>query len=801
MKISFNWLQEFVDIDVEPEKLAELLTLRGLEVGDLYPIGKGLNQIIAGKVINIKKHANSKHLYVCDVDTGKQIIPVVCGAPNLKEGMIVPTALPETELPDGSIIKQAKIRGEISKGVLLAEDELGLTEDHSGIMELPSNSIPGTPINTILPLEDWILDIELTPNRGDCASVLGIAREVSAITGNVLRIPDIFYKETQIEANKLTSIEIEEPDKCRRYAAGIIQDIVIKPSPFWMRYRLHMAGIRAINNIVDITNYVMLEMGQPLHAFDLNRLRGPSIRVRSAKEGERFTTLDGETHELKNDILLICDAERPVALAGIMGGLNSEIFEGTTNVLLEAAFFDPITIRRGSKLLGISTEASYRFERGVDIEGVTKALKRAIKFMVELADGKAARGIIDNYPKPYKTIPILIHIDKANRFLGTKIEKSQIKSYLKALYMQIKDIDENCLEVIPPSFRTDINREVDLFEEIARLNGYERIPVTLPYIRPSEYKESKELKIEENIKNIMVGMGFSEIITYSFISPEYVTKIGIPGDFIQLMNPLTIDQSVMRTSLVPGILETIKNNINYGEYNLKLFELGKIFIKDKNNKETQITEKLLLVAGISGLYNQKSWFSSERKADFFDIKGAAETLLKSLSSKEFSVKKIKDMPSWYDKSEYAAIYSNSHILGHIGKIAHKVLSQIDIEEDVYIMELDIEKLLYYFIEPKKFKPFSKYPAVYRDISILVRKEVESKKIEEIIKKTGGNIVESVYLFDIFEGGKINPSEKALGFRIWFRSMKGTLEKKEVDNIYDKIIKEIMKETGGKLREA
>jgi len=796
MKVVFSWLKEFVDIDIEPEKLAELLTLKGLEVGECYPTGTGLNEIVAGKILDINKHPNADRLYICDVDTGEKTISVICSAPNLKKGMIAPVALPGVKLPNGVKIKKAKIKGVESEGVLLAEDELGLTDDHSGIMELPSDVSPGTPINQALPIEDWVLDVEITPNRGDCASIIGIAREVSAITGNPLKMPVISYPETEEKAEDIGSVVIKEPDKCKRYSAGIIKDVQIKPSPFWMRYRLYLSGIRAINNIVDITNYVMLEMGQPLHAFDLNRLKGPKIVVRCAERDEEFTTLDGVTHKLFPEILLICDAERPVALAGIMGGLNSEIEEDTKDVFLEAAFFDPITIRRGAKLLGISTEASYRFERGVDIEGVVRGLKRAIYLMYKLAAGKPAKGVIDNYPRPYKPTSILLDPEKANRFLGTELSKEEIKTYLGALHMKVREENKGKLEVIPPSFRMDISREVDLFEEIARLNGYENIPTTLPYIRPSEEEEAVELEIEQKLKEIMVGMGYTEIITYSFISPEHKKLIGIPGDFIKIINPLTKDQSVMRTSLVPGMLETIKTNINYGEPNLRLFEIGKLFL----NNEGGVKEKLSLCAGITGLYEKKTWYSKERKADFYDIKGAAETLLKSISPKSFSFK--RDVPpSWYEEEEFCVVESQGKRLGQMGKVAEKVLSALDIEQDIYLMEIDLDSVVNYFLEPTRFKPFSRFPAVYRDISVIVKKEVESRQIEEIIKEIGGDIVESVHLFDLYEGGKIDPSEKALGFRIWFRSMKGTLEKKEVDKIYERMIKEILEKTKGRLREA
>ena len=797
MRIVYSWLKELVDIDIEPERLAEMLTLKGLEVSECYPVGNGLDQVITGKIVEMKRHPNADRLYICQVDTGKEIVQVVSSAPNLREGIVSPIALPGTRLPNGMKIKKAKLKGIESNGVLLAEDELGLTDDHTGVMELPSEIPIGIPIRDVIPVEDWVLDIEITPNRGDCASVLGIAREVSAITGVPVKMPKMEYEEMDEEASSFAGVEIKEPDKCRRYCAGIIRDVQIRPSPFWMRYRLYLSGIRSINNIVDITNYVMLEMGQPLHAFDMDRLKGPKIIVRCAEKDEEFTTLDGVTHRLSPEILLICDAERPVALAGIMGGLNSEIEEDTKNVLLEAAFFDPITIRRGTKRLGISTEASYRFERGVDIEGVKKGLKRAVCLIWLLSGGRVAKGIIDNYPRPYKPVNIIMSIKKANRFLGTDLKKEKIKEYLNALQMRVEDIDEDRIQVIPPSFRMDITREADLFEEVARIDGYENIPTTLPYIRPSEKDEAEEIRFEQKIKEIMVGMGFTEIITYSFISPESKAQIGISGEFIKLINPLTIDQSVMRTSLVPGMLETIKTNINYGEYDLRLFEMGKVFIKKGDN---EIEERSFLCAGMTGLAQKKSWYSQERKVDFYDIKGASETLLIDLSQREFLFKRDGYIP-WYEEEEFAVIYSGNKKIGYVGKLNEDVLKKLDIEQPVYLMEIDLRILKEEFIEEKRFRPFSRFPAVYRDISIVVKKEVESRSIEEIIKKTGGELVESVHLFDVYEGKKIADTEKALGFRIWFRSMKGTLEKKEVDELYERIIKAIAEKTGARLREA
>ncbi|MBW2217813.1 MAG: phenylalanine--tRNA ligase subunit beta, partial [Deltaproteobacteria bacterium] len=483
-----------------------------------------------------------------------------------------------------------------------------------------------------------------------------------------------------------------------------------------------MSGIRSINNIVDVTNYVLMEMGQPLHAFDYNRLRENRIEVRRAKEGETFSTLDGESRTLNSEVLMICDGERPVALAGIMGGLNSEIFEGTKDVLLESAFFDPVTIRRGSKRLGLSTEASYRFERGADIEGVKTALNRAMSLISDLAGGRVASGIIDNYPETYCPPEIKLRVDKTNRVLGTTLSKDIISGHLKALEMDVRDVDENELTIKPPSFRVDIAREADLIEEVARLFGYENIPVTYPSIRPDRVGEAPELVLRDQIRSIMVGLGFTEIITYSFISPDSADILGAEEksplrSFVHLLNPLTVDQSVMRTSLIPGILSTVSNNVSHDEKDLKLFEWGKVFFQREDDQQPD--EKIFLTAVMTGLYKQKTWYGEERSVDFFDIKGAVEALLKGLALEEITFQNAAGMQG-YDPELISSVYCAGSLIGWVGKLASKVTEAYDLgKENTYVFEFDITALSKQVSGKRKFQPFARFPAVYRDISLLV----------------------------------------------------------------------------------
>lgn len=803
MKVTLNWLREFVDIEMPPNEVGDLLTMAGLEMEGLEAFGQSLGDILVARVLKVRPHPGADRLYLCDVDTGVKTFQVVCGAPNVEKGVLAAFAPPGAKLPDGTLIKEDEIRGQISKGMLLAEDEMGLTDDHEGIMILSSDFTPGDSFSAVYPLSDFVFDISITPNRPDCTSVIGIAREIAALTGKSLRRPDTELAANGPHVGDLTRVTIEDPLGCPRYAAGMIQDVQIGSSPFWMRYRLYLCGIRSINNIVDVTNYVLMEMGQPLHAFDYNRLRENRIVVKRAKEGDSFTTLDGQSRPLDKETLMICDGERQVAVAGVMGGLNSEIFAGTHQVLVESAFFDPVTIRRGSKKLGLSTEASYRFERGVDIEGVTTALKRSLQLISRVAGGKIAKGLVDNYPKIYTPPVIDLKVDKTNRFLGTRVSKREINGYLNALEMTVHDVDDNTLRVEPPAFRIDITREVDLIEEVARMIGFDKIPVTYPNVRFSEEKEAPELTLRDQTKSIMVGLGFSEIISYSFINPDSADMLNA-GDgspirsFVELLNPLSVDQSVMRTSLIPGLLSAAKTNIVHSDADLKLFEWGKVFIREEGHQ--QPLETPYLAAVMTGVQNRKAWYSDERQVDFYDVKGAVEALIKKLGLSAITFQRGAS-PPWYDTDFSSSISISDVVLGQMGRVSSEVLEAYEYEKgNVYLFELDAGLLLQNLKGTRQFQPFPKFPAVYRDISIVVGREQESARIIEIIRWKGGKLVESVHLFDLYEGKKIDPSEKAIAFNICYRSNCETLDGVEVNRLHDSIIDSIRKETGGRLRE-
>jgi phenylalanyl-tRNA synthetase beta chain len=805
MRISLNWLKEYIDIEHSPEDLAHLLTMTGLEVEGVESVGQSLDDIIVAKIITIVKHPNADRLTNCLVDTGKEQVPVVCGAPNVKVGAKVAMAVPGVTLPGGIVVKKGKIRGELSMGILLAEDEMGLTDDHSGIMILPDDFETGASLASVFPVKDHILDISLTPNRPDCASVIGVAREIAAITGGIIRMPNIEYRSTGALINELASVTIDDVTGCPRYAAGMIQGVELRTSPFWMRYRLHASGVRAISNVVDISNYVLMEMGQPLHTFDYRMLAGHRIVVARAKDGDQFTTLDGQARTLNRGHLMIRDGEKPVALAGIMGGINSEIKPDTSDVLVESAYFDPITIRKGAKVLGLSTEASWRFERGIDIDGVTRALKRSLALLADLTGGKVCSGIIDNYPAPYNPPVIELRVKMTNEYLGTSLTKEQISPYLRSLQMEVNDIDGQRLQVRPPSFRVDISREIDLIEEVARLHGYDNIPVTFPMMSSNNEADDPSIKLHDQACSIMTGIGFSEIITFSFVSPDSADKLGAGEDsylrsFVQLQNPLTIEQSVMRTSVLPGLLDTIKENIDNGEQDLKFFEWGNVFIRRDN--EALPEEKLVLAGIITGLHEQKAWHNTVRETDFYDIKGAAEILLKSLGHKEPVFKRDETPATGYDQDASCGIYVSGRCIGHAGRVAAPVMEKFDIKaKAAYIFEIDMDALAGKDLEPViRYASFSRFPAVKRDLTVIVDEQTESSMIKDLIRREGGGLVESVSIFDVYKGEKIGPDRKTISFRIIYRSMETTLDGNMINKLHEKITGKILKETGGTLSE-
>ena len=808
MKVSLSWLKDYVSVEGNATSLADSLTMAGLEVEAVYDRYDYLKKVVAGRLLEIITHPKTDRLKICLVNVGDKNIQVVCGDLNISVDMICPVALPGTVFPDGSIFKKNLIRGKESNGMLCSDPELGIGTDKSRVMILNPGIKPGEKLINALNLSDMVLDISLTPNRPDCLSMIGVAREVAAIYNSKIILPDIKVEtqdyEDETPISDLTSVIIESPELCPRYAARLVKDIIVKPSPFWLQDKIVSAGLRPVNNIVDITNFVMMETGQPLHAFDFDSLAQNKIIVKNAKDGEKFTTLDNKEHTLSSRVLMICDGEKPVAMAGVMGGMDSEIKNFTTSVLLESAYFDPASIRKTAKTYGFNTDASHRFERGVDPEGTVTALNRAASLMAEISGGIIVNGFIDNYPKKIKNNPVALTVKETNRLLGTSFTRDKIEFFLKSVEFKVKHKghgeEAEKLIVTPPSFRVDVSRPVDLIEEVARLSGYNNIPVTFPKISSetsqNTIKAEKRIDFRYKIKEIMTGFGFSEAINYSFINCLSCDRMKLcetdpARKTVNIINPITEDQSVLRTSLIPGLLETMHKNISRQNTDLKIFETGNIFFS--KGSESLPEEKEMLAGLWTGLKNKSSWHTKEKKCGFFDIKGVVEGILDSLNIKNTFFTKIPDNLCDYIRPGFsAAIFANDIPIGRVGEVHPDVILNYNITQTAYIFEMDLKLVLSAMPEKTDYVPVPKFPAISRDITIIVDNNVESADILLSVKNFKEDLVESLYLFDMFEGKSVPDGKKSISFRITYRSPFETLKDDYISQVHKIIADRLIK---------
>jgi phenylalanyl-tRNA synthetase beta chain len=791
MKISLSWLKQYIDVDINVNDLADALTMAGLEVEAVSDRYDYLNRVIIGRLARIDPHPNADKLKLCRVDIGDRMITVVCGAPNVKKNMLAPCAMPGTCFPEGTILEKSIIRGEASEGMLCSERELGLSAHSDGIMELDPTYSVGSFLNKALGLSDPVFEIDLTPNRPDCLSMIGTAREIGAFQKKKVAYPEIFLPESYDDISNYTSITILDPERCPRYAASLVFDITVGPSPFWLQDRLISVGLKPINNIVDITNFVMMETGQPLHAFDFDRLTENRIEVRTAREDEVFITLDGKERRLDPEMLMICDGEKPVALAGVMGGLNSEIENTTTKVLLESAYFDPVCIRKTSKKTGLMTDASHRFERGVDPNGTLTALHRATQLIAEIGGGKLIKGTIDAYPTPLPEKTIDVSVTALNRRLGTSLDIDDIITHLKSIEFQVDKTDNDSLQVIPPSCRVDITRFEDITEEIARLFGYNNIKTTFPLIPAEGRQPSIKIELRNRMKCLMTGLGCTEAINYSFISRLSCDRLNLgPNDekrqILDVLNPLSEDQSVMRTSLIPGLLETMKYNISVQNRNLKLFEIGNVFFD--TGKKDSLPHEVEMLAGLwTGKRVDAAWFSKEIQCDFYDLKGVIEELLKNLGIGDAIFTRIPPASCFYTKPGFTAqIIIKNKFMGLVGELHPNVQSNYDLKQTAFIFELNFDKLINYIPDTTSVSPIPKFPATSRDITLIVNKDIEVNNILQSVVNLNEELVENIHLFDVFEGDPIPAGRKSISFRITYRSSSETLEDNRTNNLHKSI---------------
>ena len=800
MKVSLSWLKDYVSIKMDPSDLAEALTMVGLEIESVSERYRYLDTVFVGRIESVTPHPNADKLHLCQVDTGQEKISVICGAPNTKTGMLSAVALPGTEFPEGFVLQKSVIRGQTSEGMLCSEGELGLGSDRSGIMTLDPSLNVGDKLASALTLSDMVFEIELTPNRPDCLSLIGVAREIAAIENTPLKYPDFKLSDKDNKIADLTSIQIEAPDHCPRYVARLLDDIKIKPSPFWLQERLLSVGQRPINNMVDVTNFVLLETGQPLHAFDFDRLAENRIVVRTANKGEKFVTLDQKERVLDPEMLMICDGEKAVAIGGVMGGLNSEIENSTTRVLLESAYFSPASIRRTSKRLGLNTDASHRFERGIDPEGQIAAANRAATLMAELGGGRLISGLIDEYPNQQSVKGVKLSVKNTNRLLGTQLKRKEIENFLKSIEFKVEKIgtqkDGDGLKVSPPSFRVDISRPEDLMEEVARLMGYNNIPTTFPEMPASGQSSHKEIDLRNRLRQSMAGLGFREVINYSFAHKQSGDRLKFgPNDvrrqLVEILNPLTEDQAAMRTSLVPGLLEAVHYNLSQQIKNLKIFEIGKIFI---NEDPIQLPKETEFLAGLwTGSRHDDSWHRQKADCDFYDIKGAAEGLLNILKIDGVLFTRLPENKCTYTKPGFSAqILSGDKSLGLVGEIHPEVLANYDLTQPSFLLELNFDQLTAVIKDTTHTAPVPKFPAIFRDITIIVDNDLETQRIITEAQNPGEELVERFRLLDVFEGKPIAAGKKSVSLRVTYRSSVKTLEDEDIASLHQSIADRLVK---------
>lgn len=799
MKVSIEWLEEYSDIDVDTVKLGDILTMAGQKVETIEQRGNDIKNVVVGKILEIKKHPDADHLVITKVDVGTEILQIVTGANNINVGDIIPIAKDGSELPGGKKIKKGSLRGIDSCGMMCSIGELGIDlnefpnqiEDGIMILDKSFESKLGENIVDVLNLKEDIIDFEITPNRPDCLSVEGLGRETAVALGKDFKNPRKNIDELKVEDKEELEglkVDIKAPDLCYRYIARIVKNVKIGQSPEWMVRRLKACGVRSINNIVDITNYVMLEMGQPMHAFDINSISGKHIIVRRANNGEKITTLDETERSLDENDLVIADEIKPVAIAGVMGGLNSEIESDTDTVVFESAVFYGGTVRKTSKKVGLRTESSSRFEKGLSAENALRAVNRAVELVEMLGIGEVVDGKIDRYPTKQVKREIKLEPDRINSLIGTNLSKEEMVDILNKLDIKV----ENDVAYVP-YFRMDLEQMADLAEEVARFYGYDKIDGSLMKSETTIGLRTKAQKIEKKVMETLQNEGFSEIYTYGFINKKELEKCNIPDEVrklsICISNPLNDDFKYMRPSTVPSMMNTISFNINQKNEDVFLFDISRNYKNINNvveNGEVPLEEKILTL----GMYG--------KDCDFYILKGVIENILEQISVNKYDIEKEVNNKT-YHTGRCANIKVGIDSVATFGEVHPEVLQNYDIQKRVYLAEINLSKLTKYARENKKYVEVPKFPAVERDIAIIVDENVEVGKIEKVITKKAKRILENAKLFDIFRNEKIGENKKSVAYSLSFRDKSKTLSDDEVNQTMENIIKELQKEFNAELR--
>lgn len=785
MKVSLNWLREFVTIELALDRLASRLAMAGLEVDDIRE--HGAEPIQVAQIVQITPHPQSDHLTICSVTTGGEALPVVCGAPNVQVGAKVALAPAGTTLPGGLHVELAEIRGQRSHGMLCSEKELGLSEDHSGLLILPEDAQLGEKLYERLGLRDTILDIAVTPNRGDCLSVLGLAREIAALTGAPLLANRPHVKEYKPTITDQVRVTITDPDLCPRYAARVVNGLRVMPSPAWMQWRLEAAGVRAINNIVDVTNYVMLERGQPLHAFDLPSLQGQEIIVRRARDIASITTLDGKERELVADDLLICDRDRAVAVAGVMGGSNSEVHEQTTVTLLESAYFVPETVRRTARRLGLRSEASYRFERGVDPQGTLLALDRTVSLLVQIAEGRVSRGVVDVCPQPLPSTTIALRGQRVSSFLGMPVEAKEVEQCIRTLGAKVRRGRGETWSVTVPSYRSDLTQEVDLIEEVARLRGYDTIPTTLPRTEALEKTPDDEGNWVRRIRSCLAAQGLSEMLSLSFTSAQLNrlfagTQATAP---IPLVNPLSAEGAEMRVSLLGNLMRVLQHNLRQGESGVTMFELGKVFLGGQETPDGR--QERLHVAGVLSGNWPASGLQKAAAIDFADLKGVLEALLEDLRCEDkVRWERATNVP-FLHPGKAAAIVVDGTVCGVAGAVHPDHCRELDLAGTPWVFEIDLAPLLSQARTTVRYQAVPRFPTVVRDVALVADEALPVQAVIDAVRSLANPLVVEIRLFDQYRGSPIPENKQSLAYSIAYRASDRTLTAPEVNTLHTQII--------------
>ena len=810
MQVSIKWLKDYIDFTETPEQLADKLTMAGIPVENVVDPGEGLEKVVTGRIEKLEPHQNSDHLQICTMNVGlAENIIIVTGAQNVAKGQVVPVAMVGAHLPNGMKISKGKLRGVASNGMLCSAQELKLDleklpeEQKTGIFILPSDTPVGIPAKDVLGLNDVVLEFELTANRADCFSVFGLVREIAAITGNKAHFPEIKVNEDDnTKLNDIFSVEIADPDLCSRFSTRMLKNVKIGPSPEWMQQRLEGAGIRSINNVVDVTNFVMIELGHPMHAYDYDKITGKKLIARRAIEGEELHTLDDTSRKAKGEMLVIADSEKAAGLAGIMGGFETEITDTTTTVVLESADFYGPCIRRTARACGLSSEASGRFERGVDSETTIKALDRAAQLLQEMGACTVCEGIVDVYPNPKQANYVTFTPEQINNHLGTNIAKDVMLNIITSVGFDVTKDENDEITVKVPSWRNDVTCMADISEEIARLHGFDKIKSTLPNGVSMQGTQSAKQTFIDKVKASLSSQGLYETISFALTNEETFNKLNIPQDSplrkaVPIMNPLSDEYPLVRTTLLSSIFDNLARNLARKNDDVALFEVGSVFFP-KALPVTELPDEVVKIAGaITGRRNAQGWNQANDMVDFYDAKGIIEELLANLRVTRYTVEAGTHYAMHPGKT--ALFKKGRDVIATVGEVHPAVLSAYGITKPVYIFELDATTVMKYMAKDLKYKALPKYPATSRDLAMLVDVDVNAADIEKAMTKAAGQNLTQITLFDVYTGKQVEEGKKSLAFSLTFQSNDKTLTDAEIDPAIEKIVTKLQKDFNANLR--